>query len=537
MGPVEVGDRSEHSNSVASNPRSAGTRPESSAKLSPAVWFLALLAPALHLLVNVLAAGRYGFFRDELYYAACGEHLAWGYVDHAPLIAVVARLSRVLFGDSLVALRAFPALAAGLTVLVAAWMARELGGGHSAGLLAAVAVFTAPVYLTFDSFLSMNAFEPIFWTLCALLFVRIVRRNSPKLWLWVGVVAGLGVMNKHPLIFLASGLIVGMLLTSARREFASPWIWLGVLLSFAIFLPNLVWEWRHAWPTLEILRIVAQTVNAPVTPLQFAAEQVLLTGPLAAPIWIGGLWFLLRAQEAKLFRALGWAYLVVLAEFILLGGKIYYLAPFYPILLAAGAVWLERLIEKRGLAWLRPTFVTFLLATEVVAAPLTMPILPVETTARYAAFWHVEDVQVEKLPSGKLPQLFAEMFGWEEKAATVARVYAGLSQEERSRCAILTYNYGEAGAVDYFGGRYGLPKAISAHNNYFLWGPRDYTGEVVISFGVPRKDLEAIWEEISQAATIVNQYAVPDETNLPVYVCRRPKMPLRVAWPQLKTYG
>jgi hypothetical protein len=175
--------------------------------------------------------------------------------------------------------------------------------------------------------------------------------------------------------------------------------------------------------------------------------------------------------------------------------------------------------------------------TGIVAVPLAMPILPVEATVRYARFWHVEDVHVEKLPTGKLPQLFAEMFGWENQAATVSRVYWRLSPEERAKCAILAYNFGEAGAIDFFGPRYGLPKAISGNNNYFLWGPRDYTGEVVISFGVPRADLDAIWGEVVQAATITHEYVVPDETNLAVYICRKPKMPLRLAWPRLKTYG
>ncbi len=509
----------------------------SAGSLPASVYALAAGACLLHVAVNWFAAGRYGFFRDELYYLACGEHPAWGYVDHAPLIAVVAWVSRRLLGDSLVAIRLFPSLAAGAQVVVAACLARALGGRHFAQFLAAVTVLAAPVYLTFNNFLSMNAFEPIFWTLAALVFVRIEQRDAPRGWLVFGLVAGVGVLNKHPMVFFGSGLLAGMLLTPARRWFASVWLWLGGGLGFLIALPNLLWEIHNGWATIEILGNVAQTVNAPVTPAEFVLQQTLLIGPLSTPIWLAGLYFFFRAVEGRAYRALGWAYLVVLLEMILLKGKIYYLAPVYPILLAAGAVWVEGWVRARDWRWLKPALVAPVALTGIIAAPLAMPILPVEATAGYARFWHVEDVQVEKLPTGKLPQLFAEMFGWENQAATVARVYESLAPEERAKCAILAYNFGEAGAVDFFGPRNGLPKAISGNNNYYLWGPRNYSGEVVISFGVPRADLEAIWGEVVPAATITHEYVVPDETNLPVYICRKPKMPLRLAWPRLKTFG
>ncbi len=311
----------------------------SSARSLPAsVYVLAVAACLFHVAVNWFATGRYSFFRDELYYGACGEHLAWGYVDHAPLVAVVAWLSRRLWGDSLVALRFFPALAAGAQVLVAGWLARELGGRRFAQTFAAVAVLAAPVYLTFDNFLSMNAFEPVFWTLAALVYVRIEQRDAPRLWLLFGLIAGVGALNKHSMVFFGSGLLAGMLPTRARRAFAGVWCWLGGALAFMIVLPNLLWEIRHGWPTLEILRSVAQTVNAHVTPVEFILQQTLLIGPLSTPIWLAGLYFFFRAEQGRPYRALGGAYLIVLLEMILLKGKIYYLAPVYPILLAAGAV-------------------------------------------------------------------------------------------------------------------------------------------------------------------------------------------------------
>jgi hypothetical protein len=501
------------------------------------VLSLAVAACALHFLVNLLIAPRYGYFRDELYYAACGEHLAWGYVDQAPLIAVIARLTRWLLGDSLFALRFFPALSAAAKVLLAGWMARELGGRRYAQALAATAVLIAPIYLTFDNLFTMNAFEPVFWMLCAALGLRIVRQERPRLWVLFGLVAGLGLLNKHSMLFFGSGVFVGLLLTPERRFLRSKWIWLGGLLSFAVALPNIVWEALHAWPTLEILQFVGKMKNVPVSPLGFILEQALLVHPLAAPICLAGLYFFLRAKHGKPYRFLGWAYLIVLLEMLILKGRIYYLAPIYPMLLAAGAVWIEQWICARNWDWLKPVILAPLAVGGIVAAPLALPLLPVEATIAYSNFWDVDRVKVENHDLGRTPQLFSDMFGWENQVAIVARVFHGLPAADQSRCTILASNYGEAGAIDYFGAAYGLPKAISAHNSYYLWGPGNSTSEVVLTLGLPREDLEPLFAEIQQVATINHPYAMPDENNLPVFLCRAPKMTLQQAWPRLKVYN
>jgi len=504
----------------------------------PAVGATAIVASiaAAACLLHFICISHYGYFRDELYYAACGEHLAWGYVDQAPLIAVIARFSRWLLGDSLFALRFFPALSAGVKVLIAGWMARELGGNRFAQALAATTVFFAPVYLSFDSFLSMNAFEPVFWMLCAAIAMRIAARGDGRLWLLFGLVVGLGVLNKHSMLFFASGIFVGLLLTRERRFFREKWIWLGGLLALAIFLPNLIWEARHDWPTVELLRTVAHIKNAPVSPLEFILQQALLVHPLTAPIWIGGLYFFLRVKEGKPYRFLGWAYLVVLAEMILLKGKIYYLAPAYPMLLAAGAVWIEQKIVAHNWNWMKPAIFAPLVVGGIVAAPLALPLLPVEAMAKYSQFWDVEKVQVEYHERAKLPQLYADMFGWPEQAALVARVYRSLPPEEQAKCAIFANNYGQAGAIDYFGPRLGLPKAISNHNSYFHWGPRSYTGEVVITIGFQIEDLRPLFGQINLAATTYHPYAMPDESHVPIYICRQPRISLQRAWPSLKAY-
>ena len=286
--------------------------------LSGWVFVLAALATLIHLLFN----HGYGYFRDELYYAVCGQHLAWGYVDHAPLVAVVAHFTRAILGDSLAALRFVPALSGAAKVVVAGWMAREMGGGRLAQFFVALTTLIAPIYLTFDNFLSMNAFEPVFWMLCAAVVVRILNGGDRRLWLLFGLVAGLGLLNKHSMLFFGSGLVLGLLLT-VPREFTHCWIWLGTAVAMSLFLPNLLWEMRTGWPTIALLHSVIGAKYATISPWAFIGEQTLLTLPLSAPIWLAGAWFLLRDREGRRYAALGIAYLIVLAEMLILHGKIY----------------------------------------------------------------------------------------------------------------------------------------------------------------------------------------------------------------------
>jgi hypothetical protein len=505
-------------------------KPDARARfLAPSVFVLAVSATLIHFLFN----GGYGYFRDELYYAACGEHLAWGYVDHAPLAPAIAWLSRALLGNSLFALRFFPALAAAAKIFLAGWIARELGGGKFAQFLAALSVFLAPIYLTFDNFLSMNSFEPVFWMACAAIVLRILNGGDERLWLLFGLIAGLGILNKHSMLFFGSGLCVGLLLTPGRKQFLRPWPWLGAAIAFAIFLPNLLWEIRNGWPTIALLHTVIGTKYTHVSAWEYIWQQTLLTLPLAAPVWIAGLWFLWRDADGKKHAVLAWAYLTVLAEMIVLNGKIYYLAPAYIMLLAAGAVWIELRALPRTGAWLKPAIVAPLLAAGIVAAPLAMPILPVRSAAKYADFWGVKDVHVENVPQGELPQLFGDMFGWPEQAASMAKVFTSLPAAEREHTALFAYNYGEAGAIDYFGPRLGLPKSISGHNQYGFWGPRGYSGELVIAIGYPESRLREFFAEVSPAAQVSPRYAIPEESGLTIYICRRPREPLVQMWPRL----
>jgi len=503
--------------------------------VSPISRFVFLLGIA-SLLIHFPGRNQYGFFRDELYYIACGNHLAFGYVDQPPLIALIARLSSLAFRNTMSGFRFLPALAGACMVLLTGWMARELGGGRFAQALACVAVLLAPLYLAFGSFLSMNAFEPLFWMTCTYILVCILKGSDERLWLLFGAVAGTGLQNKHTMLMFGFSVVIGMMLTPDRKYLRTKWFWFGGMLALAIFLPNLVWEAKHHWPQLECVRNCQRLKNAPVGTLRFLGEQILFLNPVAFPAIAAGLTWLFLSKRGKQFRSLGWAYLVVIAVVRILNGKTYYPMPFYAILLATGGVALETLLLGSR-KWLRPAYLAMLVVSGLVMLPFDVPVLPVEMVMRYQNLISLQKtVKMERDSQGEFHQLYADMFGWESMVATVANAYHHLSPPDQKHCAILAGNYGEAGAIDLLGAKYGLPTAISGHNNYYFWGMNGYSGEVVMLFGQRAEVTKTMFGAVEQVATISSRFAAPAENHLPVYVCRRPKAPLPALWPSLRYF-
>ncbi|MGC2418872.1 MAG: glycosyltransferase family 39 protein [Candidatus Acidiferrales bacterium] len=494
---------------------------------------LSFIVFAAHMLVS----GRYGYFRDELYYLACSHHLAWGYVDQPPLIAVITWLERITLGDSLHALRFLPAVAAGLRVFLTGLIARELGARRFGMILACVCVMVAPIYLGLDSFLTMNVFESLFWMGAALIALKIFNGASPKLWLLFGAVCGVGLLNKDSMLFFGFGLFAGLLLTKQRRQFASPWIWLGGLLALLIFLPNLLWQIHRGFPTIELLRNVQRSGrNAETGPLAFMAQQVLILQPLAAPVWIAGLVELLRDPNGKGWRVLGITWIVIMLCMLTLHGRIYYPPPAYPMLFAAGGLAFERwLAGLRSARWLKPAYIALLVATGLLLAPFAyFPMLTVNQYIAYARFWHFEPPRIENHQFGPLPQIYADQFGWKEMAQVVANAYYSLPPEEQKSCAIFGQNYGQAGAIDFFGAKMGLPPAISGHQNYFYWGPRGYTGQCMIVMDDNPQRLHELFDSVEFAGKVDHPLSMPYE-HFDIYICRKPKFGnLQRLWPEIK---
>jgi hypothetical protein len=503
---------------------------------SPGSTLIALFALA-KLALHVATSTGYGYFRDELYYLACAEHLDAGYVDHPPLSVYVLWAVRGLFGDSLPALRLLPALLGAATVALVGLMARALGGGGWAGALAMTGALVAPEYLSLNHFYSMNAFDIFFWALAAYVLILIVESPRPRLWLVLGLVLGLGLLNKISVLWLGAGLLVGLVASPQRRWLATPWPWLSGLSAALLFSPYVIWQLRHGWPTVEFIRKATTEKMVQVAPLDFLASQVDMMLPLSLPLWLGGLAYLFLDPAGRKRQALGWTYLTVFLILVSSGSsRAGYLAPSYTWLFAAGGVAVDRVLGGTRLAWIRSAAIAVLIAAGAVAAPLALPLLPVETYIRYARALGEEPSTEERKELGELGQFYADMHGWEAIVGTLVDAHRRLPPEERAAARILAPDYGVAGAVDLLGRKQGLPPAISGHNNYWLWGPRGWDGRVLIVVGSTEERLRARFEGVERVSTIECGLCMPYENHRPVWVVRGLRSAVAEAWPRIKHY-
>ena len=493
------------------------------------VIYIAVVKFLIHFYFN--AFSYYGYLRDELYFIACGKHLDWGYVDIGPLTIWIGRLSRELMGDSVFSLRVFPALAGALTILVVGRMVRELGGGRFAQGLAALTVLIAPIWLGAQNNLCLPASEPLWWALCGYFVIRIIKTGNTRLWIWFGVFAGIGFLNKPSMLFLCAAIVTGLLLTPQRKSLFNRWTLIGGLAALLVASPYILWQIPHGWATVEFLAGMKRAVTSEISRLEFLIGQILYLHPLNFPIWLAGLAWFFFAKEGRPYRALGWVYIIVLLFLLITTSKIYYLAPAYPMLLAAGAIVIERFVNGRRLAWMKFALPIILIAGGALFAPVVLPILPIEKA----------DAFIQKSTAGlvknayEINNTFHDELGWENQAKVVAQVFHGLSPEEQADCIIFASNFGRAGAIDFYGPALGLPPVSAIHQNYYFWGPPPQSGNLVIVVGVKLEDLQMFFGDIQQVATITCPEAVSYEQNVPVRICRKPIIYLKDAWPALRS--
>jgi hypothetical protein len=526
----------------------AAEAPQSRFTSGPAI---VLYIVAAKLLLHLLMVARYGIFRDEMYYLACSRHMAWGYADHPPLTVWVAWFSRVVLGDSPLGVRLLPILAGAAVVWLAGKLAREMGGGRFAQGMAALAVFVVPLYLVAHAWLTDNVFEQLIWMTCIWLVLKAVNTGDARYWLWFGVAAGLGFENKYSIAFLLLGLLVGVVLTPHRHFLKSRYLWLGVLACAVISLPNLLWQVHYHFPFLELIHNIRMTNRDVVRgPVAFILDQAMIMNPILFPLWVGGLIWLFfgkntgdrdsdnneSSHNTGPYRLFGWTYLMILAAFIAMKAKNYYVAPIYPILFAAGAIGLERIAQgRRSGTWMRGTYVALVILAGAVLMPFSVPLLSPENFLRYQKAMGFQPPELEHQQNGPLPQWYADEFGWQEMVEKVAKVYNSLPPEERARTAIFSNGWGEAAAVDFYGPRYGLPQAISKHNSYWLWGPRNYDGSTMIILRSDGRGDREHFQSVQAVEHVEHPYARRDE-YFDIYLCRGLKRNLRDAWPKMKVF-
>jgi len=497
-------------------------------------WFYKNLSPhsviglfaLLQLIIHLPVLHRYGFHADELYFIACGAHAAFGYVDHPPLVPWIAHGATTLFGVSIVGLRLAATLAGTGAIVVTGLLVRRLGGGRVAQAIACFGMLIAPVFLRATNMLSIAAFEPLFWTLASYLLVRIIQEENPRLWLWLGLVVGIGLLNKHSMFFFVCGMLIGMLATPLRRQLRSPWFYAGGGLALLVFLPNLIWQFQNGWPTVAFVLRLNKNIMTGISPLQFLAGQLLYLHPLNALLWISGLlWFFLK-KDAERYRIFGWMWVTVLLILILAKSKIYYFAPAYPVLFAGGALLLERQWHRWQRRWLRGLSIAIALLCGASFFPLSVPLLPIDTTERYihavsfGAFRNIHEL------TGDL----RDMFGWEERVRTVAGVYASLSEEERSHTVLWGRGYGIPGAIDFLGRPYGLPGAVSTTLSYWQWWTPEESVSTVLAVGFDRETVERVFQSVVLAEEVPLEKVNPWDTPFRIWICREPREALADIW-------
>jgi hypothetical protein len=510
--------------------------------LVPRVDRTVLAIAAAIVVAHVVAsvAGPYGYFRDELYFIDCGRHPAFGYVDQPPIAPMLAAASQ-LFGRTLGlgVIRAFPALAHGATAIVTAALAALVAAQVEAStrvarVLGAASVALAPMYLGLHSTLNTTCFEPLAWTFIAYAAARAVLTGERRWLVWLGVATGVALEAKYAVPFFLAPLLLGLAVGPSRGILVTREAALGAAAAVVLALPSLVWQVAHGLPFRELLHAASHGKNTVVPPVSFLVNQVMVMNPVLAPLWLGGVGWALVARTLVRVRFLAVAFVGVLLEMMLMHGKDYYVAPAYGVAFALGAAGAARLVRSRAVL---AAYFVLAAGITVVALPTSMPVLAPEPLSRFVVATHTQPQAQENNQKGAvLPQLVADMLGWKELEARVADVWRALPPEERAHTAIIAGNYGEAGAIDLYGPDDGLPRALSGHNQYYLWGPGAEDPQVVLRVNGNPENWRGECDELTIPARFGGDYVMPYERDRPILLCRGMKRSLRAIWSDFKHY-
>jgi len=485
----------------------------------------------------LVVGARYGFHRDELYFLEASKHMAWGYVDQPPLSVALIWLTRHAIGESVFAVRILPAIASGATVLFTALLTRELGGGRFPQILAALCAGFAPLTLAGGHLAGPTAYDLFAWLVVSLLVVRILRTGNERLWLAVGLVTGIALLNKETILFLVGGLFLGLVFTRRARVLASPWLWGGAAIALAIWSPNLVWEFANGWPTIEMSRNLHAEHSGLSYSIQYVPLQLLILGFATAPVWLAGAWALWREERFRPYRAFAVAFAILFAMVgLLMADRPYYLGGLFFVMLAAGSIVTEDVVHrrrrffsekppKRRRVWRSErAAIEFVVIAGIVGLFVSLPIVPASTLAT--------------VPLQNINYNLGEMIGWPHMVAEIGAVYRSLPAAERPHAVIFTSNYGEAGAVDLYGPAVGLARAFSGHNSFWWWGrpPGDTT--TVVAVGYDASYLRRYFTTVRPAGHLENGLGVADdEEDQPLDVATGPRAPWSVLWPEFRHYG
>ncbi|SMO61803.1 ArnT family glycosyltransferase [Gracilimonas mengyeensis] len=487
-----------------------------SKKVLPIIAALGFIKLTIHWFGNQ----NYGFHRDELLHLSVSEHLAWGYFEFPPLIAWIGKLSCLLFDYSLMGMRLFPTLA-GLGILIlCCLMAKEMGGKNKAVFLAGICTLAFIPFFRNHLLFQPVAFDQFFWTLGFYLLIKFINTEKKEHLLLLGLVAGLGLLNKYTMLVWGFGIAIGLMFYERGRLYKSIWLYVSGVIAFLVFLPNLLWQIQHDMPFFLHMESLNQKQLSGIDPFEFGLAQLEL--PFTLVVSLIGLYGVIFTQHLKKYRSAGIAFLVIFATMWILKSKAYYFFAAYPVMFAAGAVQIEHWFQNRPK--LNYVVAAVILLPIIPFVPEAIPILPIEKHIAYMDLEENEDGRVE------LTGDYADMFGWEEQVALVDSVYRSLSPQEQENAVIWAENYGEAGAIKILGDKYGLPDPISRHGSFWLWGYGNADAEVWISLGNEPEAVHHVFEEVELVKIITHKYAIGEENGIPLYICRKPKVVIPEWW-------
>ena len=488
--------------------------------------FLFIIAFVNFLLVYLSSFVKgYGYFIDEFYYIACSNRPALGYVDHPPLAPLILTVFQFIFGTSLWAVRLLPALAESASVFFIGILTKETGGGRFAQCLAACTMAATPVIVTFGSFYSMNAYEPLLAIILLILAVKMIKENDPKRWVLIGILMGLGLMNKHTFAVFIVVFVFALIISGKWRLIINEWFAAGSLVALIIFLPNIIWQMLNNYPSIEFYKNISSYKNVFTPPLAFFLNQLLDMSPFTFPIWFTGIIFLLFSKKVRDFRFLSVLFLSLFLLVMLTGSsRPDRLAFAYPAVFAGGALFFESFIQKYNLNWLKGVLIFFLYAGLALSVPIILPYFNYEQVNYYTKLIGF-NTELEAGNKPLLPQILADRIGWEEKFNLVLKAYESLNEKDEKETIIAAGNYGQAGALELFGKKYNFPPVVSGHNSYYLWSKDKLHGSVLLQLGKEENiiDLKERFKVVKEyPGEYVDRYVTSHENNLRVFICRQP---------------
>jgi hypothetical protein len=511
----------------------AGKRISRLSSISLIIIFSAVVKFALHM----YSAPGYGFFGDELYTIALSQHLSFGYVDLPPLVPVLVALSRSLLGESLFAMRIVPALAGSATLIFVCLIAKEFGGKAFAVLVSALGFIFAPLWLGSNSIFCYDSIDQLVLACFLYVLVRFLQSGNKRLWLVLGLIAGVACMTKMTLLFLGPGFLIALLLSKHRKDLLTPWPWLGGALCVVVVSPYLFWQIANQWPTLEYWNNYGANRVYEASLPQYFTNILIYMNPFLLPLWIAGLYRIFRRLNGVDYSFLGILFLTTLALQFELHASVRLLGTLFIPLIAAGAVFLEEMLTgRRWEKGVKVTATAYLLITGIYLIPMSLPVLPLDLYAVYSRPVKPLSQSLREFNGGSsyYPVLLSGRMGWDELAAGVAEVYNELPAQDRATAGIFAGWYMQAGAIDVLGPQYGLPHAVSGSLTYYLWGP-GYSWDVMIIIGGVSNPLGMFFDSCEQKATVAQEYNTQNGYSR-IYVCRNPKIPADKIWSSMKSY-